>query len=510
VSFPSVFTLEGSRFNVKNIPITCGGNRHTRHLVRGLMGPIIFTHQNCMCNEAIAFQYRHQTNGTERTQNLTYSFDHNTSGFVVKELRKLMSDFVFVKQPYDNYVKTFHGRLRRKYERAKIVLVTEGIKRRHFLQNCFLKDDKYSIKDFISKPDDLIPKVPRAIQYQSGEATLFKMQYTKPVEERMYEILDFHGLRVFTKGLTGTEVGHLLENGSNCVDDPVYVENDFSAFDASVCVELLQTYHRFVLSFLPKGSRSMLSWAFKFDNKPTGYTSKGIKYSTIGTITSGSCDTSFKGNFVNYLATTSILRICGIPKNAYKFICNGDDSVLILSRSFLNDYDATLFSEFGLSAKTVIKYHLAEVDYCQSRVVTGPLGPTMVRDPDRIFRRFGWIVRDFGKNGNFNYLKTVLMGEMALNYMVPVLYPLLRKCYKLCFGKVDVKLLDSYRAETYCTNAYWKLDKKYDYDDSYDQSFFEAYPDFRPIDVRSYMSKPDKALDQLGYDIMHVTYNLKC
>jgi hypothetical protein len=102
VSFPSVFTLEGSRFNVKNIPITCGGNRHTRHLVRGLMGPIIFTHQNCMCNEAIAFQYRHQTNGTERTQNLTYSFDHNTSGFVVKELRKLMSDFVFVKQPYDN------------------------------------------------------------------------------------------------------------------------------------------------------------------------------------------------------------------------------------------------------------------------------------------------------------------------------------------------------------------------------------------------------------------------
>jgi hypothetical protein len=510
VNFPPVFNLEGSRYNIKNVAITCGGNRATKHLVKGIEGPIIFTYQNCMCNESAAFQYRHQTNGTSRTQNLTYKFNHRIVNFVVNELKANMADFIFVKKPYDYYVKSFHGRLKNKYERAKIVLVTEGIKRRHFMQNCFLKDDKYSVKEFLRNDGDLIPKVPRGIQYQSGEATLFKMQYTKPVEDKMYEILDQHSLRIFTKGLTGMEVGTLLQQGSDCINDPVYIENDFSAFDASVCVELLQTYHRFVLSFLPKGSRSMLSWAFKFDNRPTGYTSKGVKYSTIGTVTSGCCDTSFKGNFINYLATISIMRACKIPQKAYKFVCNGDDSVLILSRGYLEAFDSSLFLEFGLNAKTVVKYHLADVDYCQSRVVDGPTGPIMVRDPTRIFRRFGWLVRDFGKNGNQNYLKTVLMGEMALNYMVPVLYPMLRKCYKLCKGKINLSLLDSYRADLYSTHKFWRLDNKYTYDEAYDMAFYQAYPDFVPFNVKTYMSKPDTTADMLGYDMMHAIYKLKC
>lgn len=463
-----------------------------------------------MCNEAIAFQYRHQTNGTKRIQNMTYAFNKHIVKVTIDELLGKMSSFVFIKKPYDFYVAMFHGRLRSKYERAKANLMDVGILRKHFLQNCFLKDDKYSLKEFLLKWEDYIPKPPRAIQYQSGEGTLFKMQYTKPVEEAMYDILDDHGLKVFSKGLTGTELGQLLVDSSNCIDDPVFIENDFTAFDASVCVELLQTYHRFVLSFMPKGSRANLRWAFKFDNKPTGYTSRGVKYSTIGTITSGSCDTSFKGNFINYIATISILKACCIPSRAYKFICNGDDSVLVLSKAYLANFDSDMFSEFGLNAKTIIKYDLADVDYCQSRVITGPLGPVMVRDPDRIFRRFGWLVRDFGRNGNQNYLKTVLMGEMALNYMVPVLYPLLRECYKICDGKINLGLLDSYRADKYASNSYWKMDIPYDYDDSFDLAFYQAYPDFVPFEAKYYMSKPNEALDLIEYDMMHATYNLKC
>ena len=274
---------------------------------------MVFTHQNCVCNERLAFKYRHQTTGTMRTNNIDYSFVNLHPIIhrkVIENMNHIMDHYQPQLESFHNIIMSYHGRLRNKYIHARHILYTEGIQPKHYVNKCFIKDDKYHLKVFNS--DQSVPKAPRAIQYQSGAATLYKAQFIIPIEKHFYSYLDHHGLRVFTKGMNNHDVAQLMVDSINSINDPVAIENDFSSFDASVCVNLLKLFHKFVIKHVPSNYRKRVKKALRYDLKVIGYTSKGDHYTTIGTITSGSIDTSFKGNFVNYYATVCILEFCNI------------------------------------------------------------------------------------------------------------------------------------------------------------------------------------------------------
>lgn len=399
--------LKWGDFNVKFI--NCRPNRYTYHVTRGCNLPVVVTYQNCECNEYMAYRYRHQVTGSGRIDNVEFEWGDPSLGAykyltaVVAQMGLHMADYVPSVMRYTKFVNKHSGRIRARYVTAKRKLKMYGIQPRNFVNKSFVKDDKYHLK--VDSNDFADPSMPRAIQYQSPEATLFKAQYIVPIENYFYKMLDVHGLRVFTKGLNQYEIGQLFFDSNEVFASAVYVENDFSSFDATVSVDLLKIYHKFVLSFIPKEYRRLMAWAFRFDLRPRGYTSSGRPFRTVGTITSGSIDTSFKGNFINYLATISILKYCGIDDYSFKFICNGDDSVLFLDKTVLCKADFSLFSKFGLIAKSIVKDDINQVEFCRAKPLRFGNTAVMVRDPVRCLTRLGWMVRNIGKRANLDYVK---------------------------------------------------------------------------------------------------------
>lgn len=432
--------------------LQCKVKRFTYHYIRGDdQLPIVFTHNSCSCNEYMAFHFRHMTTGTDRVDNEVFPFSlesdstilYNFLNQAVLGLHSTMSKALIQPITMFSIVKTYSGRLRKKYEKA-YKNIKEGlvVTPRIFVNRCFIKDDKYHVKDFNNVVEY---KMPRAIQYQSGESVLLKGVHIIPIEKQFYQLLDVHGLRIFTKGLNNVQIGQLFVDSDVTIGSCVYIENDYSSFDASVCVEMLKLYTDFVLQYVPSRYRSKLRWYMSMGYFPRGYTTNGHKYKVTGTVTSGDIDTSFKGNFVNYIVSTVVMAYSGIPEKGYKLILNGDDSVVFLDKKYLSYYQP-IFDRFGLNAKVVIKQDLHEVEFCQSKLFQCSSGNYLVRDLKRTFTRFGWSVRNQGKRKKSrDYIKTVVMGEMALNFKVPYLYNQLRYIYHQINGDFNKQLIDDRR-----------------------------------------------------------------
>lgn len=510
--------LPESEFNTNKLDIVHTNTRSTYHIIRGLtFTPTVFTHSNCICNEFVAFYFRHMVHDPECTEDgISFSYPLNNIYNVINTHMIPHMEILEVFTPYDVIIKKYSGRFRAKYLRAKHLLCTEGIQARDFTVKCFLKDDKYhlpydsNITNDSSVISDQVStykvKAPRAIQYQSAKATLFKAQFIVPLEKQFYSIEDIHGLKIFTKGLNHHEVAQLIVDGSFAVKDAVFIENDFSSFDAHVVVNWLRIFRKFVKRCVPIKYHKIVEWAMHYDDRVRGWTTRGVSYTILGTLTSGSIDTSFKGNFINYVIVLTILTvILKVPETDFKFVCNGDDSVLILAHHWLDRYLKVDFKQFSMNAKVLVKYSKYDVDFCQSQLVRTSLGFCMMRNPLRIFTRLGWMVQKRSNQYYLSYLKTVIMGEMALNYMVPVLYPLLQKMlHTLSNVKVLMSTGSSYVDEMYFENKYWAMDEVYKPNIDLETPILEKFPFLSFLDTKQFMTKVDIDYDCMNEDSLNV------
>lgn len=443
----------------------------------------------------MAFHHRHMITGTERTDN--EHIDYENGSIIFMALRSLWSrldvndiEKITLKQ----IVRTYHGRLRRKYEIGYKNLKDHGILPKHFVNRCFIKDDKYCVKSY----EIADPKMPRAIQYQSPESVLTKGKMLIPIEKQFYKMLDYHGLRIFTKGLNSKDLGDLFVKSRDSIPNCIFVENDFSAYDASVSIALLKIYEKFVRKYIPKQKRKFFKYCMRFGYRPRGWTSSGIPYKVTGTITSGDIDTSFKGNFINYFVVLCIMMESQIPDKEYKIIVNGDDSVMFLNNKYLDKYRGDLFAQFGLNAKIIVKTEFQDVEFCQSTPFVCGDSVFMVRDPQRMFTRLGWVTRRFSKKNARDYVKTVVMGEMALNFGVPVLYTWLRDIYHKLPGKMNTSLLDGFLVSQYGLDKPWAYDHNFHFTNQEKDAFQQQY-DFQ-LACKNFAKPPNHMRDQFSYE----------
>lgn len=493
-----------SKFNIHNKPISCVGSRFSYHCLRGGDYPVVVTHLNCSCNELLAFSNRHMVHDplcSEDGKSFRYFLHNNNNlNLVLKSLIDKLDVGTEVQlMDMNEIIKKYHGRFRRKYIRAMNFLEKYEITDKHFINQCFLKDDKYHQKDLDT---NFKLKAPRAIQYQSPEATLLKARLVIPVEKLLYDLVDVHGMRVFTKGLNQIDVANLMIKGHNSIHNPVCIENDYSSFDAHVNVQWLKISHKFMLHFCPPVYRRDYALYFKKDYNVRGYTATGIAYKIVGTLTSGSIDTSLKGNLINFIIVTSIMKRINCQEKHYKFICNGDDSVLFINKDYLKAYMAIDFKEYGMDAKVIVKDNLFDVEFCQSKLVKTPIGFNMVRDPNRMFTRIGWMMQKRCKKYISSYIKTVIMGEMALNYMVPVVYPILYQMYNHMDKKIKLIRMDTYVDTIYRQERHWEYNVKYEHPASFDRYLYAAYPNFEPFCPKQFMSNVDVHKDNNAYDLL--------
>jgi len=188
-----------------------------------------------------------------------------------------------------------------------------------------------------------------------------------------------------------------------------------------------------------------------------GRSRRGLRYKTRGTRMSGDIDTGLGNTLLMLLMLFIFFGIeVGIAFSLIYLLCNGDDSVAIVPRIYLTRIMALLpvFRKFGFVMKCETVEVFEHIDFCQCRPILTDYGHLMVRTPSRVLHKFGWSVRAQGRG--FRYVRTVAMGEMAVNYGAPMLYPLFRAIYLKLTCDCDLGLLPDYDREHYRKQRFYR------------------------------------------------------
>jgi hypothetical protein len=167
-------------------------------------------------------------------------------------------------------------------------------------------------------------------------------------------------------GLNSKQVATFLSGDSH----HKYLEDDVSAWDASVCSELL-----FVNIFIysEMGAPVAVLLIMYADVFTRGYTLYGIFYFRPGMVKSGNPDTYIGNCIINILVhvfiyheatghTLSQIRI------EIRMVACGDDNAMRLPVTVNIDWQKNM-SEFGFESVALVREHLWQLEFCSCRVV---------------------------------------------------------------------------------------------------------------------------------------------
>jgi len=413
--------------------------------------PIVYTHNNCVCNMVCALKFRHQmaTPVYKTTKTTIFMQSIMKLHDMLDEEGNKFGKISLLKR--SGVLSHYKGRWLRKYRKADIELRERRLEERDFRNKCFVKDDKET-----NDPE----KPPRLIQFMEATGSLEMGRFTHPMEERLYEMRDKFNTRIFGKGCNLHELADDFRLKVSFFYDPVYVLLDASRFDAHVSEAMLKNVVNFYVSTL-NNSRdvSFVRYLWRHTYKPIGMAKVGLTYKTKGTRMSGHMDTGLGNSLITYGMLESYVTEHQIEK--YSMSVNGDDSVLIIERQDLpkfidvQDY----FRDFGFNMKVEYTDEFSKMDYCQTRPVKTDYGWVMARSPERILTRSGWATKRFAKNKVNDYLFSLGTGEKAINFGLPIGYALGEALVR---GSPHGKLLamDRKRYISYTKQRYFQSDLK--------------------------------------------------
>lgn len=389
----------------------CKINRETRCYVgtKSDISRAVYTHNSCACNEVIALKFRHQVwtpNFIAEISELEVHLD-----YLKKELGRVTP---FELKSRMDVVNNYVGRWRSRYLRAKLSLDDRPLDHKDFINKMFIKSDK---------EDKEISSAPRAIQYRNARAALEMGRMTHSIESEIYKLEDKYGTRIFGKGCNLHVLADDFIKKIGLFHDPVFVMLDASKFDAHVSVQCLQMMRRFYKSLFARKHSSYVNFLYGKTVSNLGFTSHGVRYKTYGTRMSGDMDTGLGNCLIMYTMLCAYMLDVGIDK--YVVSVNGDDSVVIIERSQLvKARNISCFLRFGFKMKFEVTDELQKMEFCQCRLVETEYGWVFSRDPRRILRRCGWSIENYTGKRLRDYVYTVGMGERAVNYGLPIGYPL--------------------------------------------------------------------------------------
>lgn len=364
----------------------------------------INTHASCYCNEVVSLYNRHLVDRT------TIGMDNALWRKISKlTLRKYYPKFI---QPltYQQVIARYTGAKKKAYFKAKQILTTEGLQKKHSVIKMFVKPDRHPLSEVDEKD-------PRAIQYRHPCFTLGFMTYIAAFEEVIYPSVDYgciSGSRVIAKGLNPEQRAALLLDKISHFNTPVYVLLDHSRFDSCITVEHLKSTHRKYQRAFGRGIRKYT----RCQLNNTGYSKHDIKYRIKGTRMSGDADTGCGNSIVNADTLWGVCYINGITK--FDFILDGDDSVLILERSDAKKLNTDQFKLFGFNTKMQVVDNIFDIEFCQSKIIfTNP--PKFVRYPWRTLSHSYACRNRYPAKMYRHWMAAVGECELAMNSGVPIL-----------------------------------------------------------------------------------------
>lgn len=283
---------------------------------------------------------------------------------------------------YQQFVDTFRGRKRMNYERALDQLRTEHCSvETDAIINVFVKYEKV---DHTSKKDP----VPRVISPRNPRFNLRLGRYLRPIEERIFKSLGkLFGHKTVMKGTNTEQTAHILREKWEMYSDPVAIGLDASRFDQHVSYDALKFEHSIYEYCYRHDSRSQRKLKrllrCQLKNRCVGYCADGsLSYAIEGTRMSGDMNTSL-GNCV--LMCMMIKAYSMYKKVDIQLANNGDDCVVFLERSKLQQFSDGLFEwfmemGFNMAIEEPV-YEFEHIEFCQTQPIWDGNTWTMCRNP---------------------------------------------------------------------------------------------------------------------------------
>lgn len=269
----------------------------------------------------------------------------------------------------EEFVDLYKGRKRTIYENA-LLEYYGGLKTFHAWLSAFVKAEKVKVAS------------PRAIQPRSAVYNIALGIYLKHIEHCLYRSIArvFGQKMVVSKGYNVVDLGNMIAELWNEIDDPCFIGFDASRFDMHVSVDALKWEHsiyKWLYNYCPELSRIL---KMQLENHGIGFCDDGkIKYTVKGRRMSGDMNTAL-GN---------CLLACGIVYNfmdslgiEYRFINNGDDCGVIVSKKHISKLQGIgkHFEEFGFRLEVEEPvFELEHLEFCQMNPVYDGVDWRMVR-----------------------------------------------------------------------------------------------------------------------------------
>jgi hypothetical protein len=311
-------------------------------------------------------------------------------------------------------VDTFKDRRHKRYLRALETLKLRSFTPADAKVSAFVKSEKFN-------PADKVNPNPRMIQCRNPRYNILLGQYLRPMERRIYGLLSKRGHRCIAKGLNSFERARLIQEKWACFDEPVCFSLDASRWDKHITAEVLKVEHS-VYTWM--NSDPFLATLLKFQLGNNCSTRDLVEW-FADTRMSGDLNTALGNCLLMCIMIHAVMRLLGID---FEILDDGDDCLLFCDSKHANVLRSrlpSLFLQFGQELKLENEaYSLEDVVFCQSKVITTPDGPRMVRNWRKVLSH--------GTSGTQHWnapsavpgmLNAVGHCELALNAGIPIIQP---------------------------------------------------------------------------------------
>lgn len=357
-----------------------GGTDKVRSYLRwgGLTSPLVFTvHNNNLMN--ILRGLRERVFAVERDGELHQppkpkaGAFNKLSQFRVRLFRVLNHCNPFT---YQEFIDTYQGSKRTRYEMAYDSLVSCSLTIRDATLKTFVKAEKINL----SKKVD---PAPRVIQPRDPRYNLSVGRYIKPLEHKLYAAIGrlFEGPTVM-KGYNAEQVASHIVRKWGKFRRPVAIGLDASRFDQHVSKDALEWEHSVYNGICKSGELArLLRW--QIDNHGVCYTEEAkIKYKVQGCRMSGDMNTALGNCLLMCAMVWTFLQELGVYG---ELVNNGDDCVLFVEEQSVQrvmDRLPSWFLDMGFTMKVEEPVsNINKVEFCQTNPICVNGTWVMVRNP---------------------------------------------------------------------------------------------------------------------------------
>lgn len=276
------------------------------------------------------------------------------------------------------FVESYTGHRRTRYEHALADLILCPVKREDAFSSPFVKCEK---TNFTAKPDP----APRLISPRSARYNIEVGVYIKPLEHELYKAIDcVFGARVVAKGANAVDRATMLRDAWDDFAHPVAVSLDASRFDQHVSVDALRFEHLFYTSAYDSDRHLTMLLSWQLETLGYGRTQDDgfLKYKVRGTRCSGDMNTSCGNVIIMCAMMHGFFSNIGVRA---RLVNDGDDCVVVVEKEdvqILCDTVESYFELFGFTMRIDgLCDEFEEVDFCQCRPVFDGDRWIMSRDP---------------------------------------------------------------------------------------------------------------------------------